>query len=55
MSTVENILEVRGLKKYFEVGKPGFFSRNVSLVHAVDGVDLNLRKSEVIALVGESG
>jgi len=51
----ENILEVRGLKKYFEAGRPGLFSRNVSHVHAVDGVDLNLRKSEVIALVGESG
>lgn len=51
----ENILEVRGLKKYFEAGRPSLFSRNVSQVHAVDGVNLDLRKSEVIALVGESG
>ncbi len=51
----ETILEVRGLKKYFAAGRPGLFSRNVPLVHAVDGVSLDLRKSEVIALVGESG
>ncbi len=51
----QNLLEVRGLKKYFEVGRPSLFSRTVRHVHAVDGVDFNLRKSEVIALVGESG
>jgi oligopeptide/dipeptide ABC transporter ATP-binding protein len=51
----ETILEVRGLKKYFEASRPGLFSRHVPLVHAVDGVSLDLRKSEVIALVGESG
>jgi oligopeptide/dipeptide ABC transporter ATP-binding protein len=49
------ILEVRGLKKYFEAGRPGFFSRDTRNVHAVDGVDLTLRRSEVLALVGESG
>ncbi|MCQ3936746.1 MAG: peptide ABC transporter substrate-binding protein [Chloroflexi bacterium] len=51
----ENFLEVRGLKKYFEAGRPALFSRNVRHVRAVDGVDFNLRRSEVIALVGESG
>jgi oligopeptide/dipeptide ABC transporter ATP-binding protein len=48
-------LEVRGLKKYFEAGKPSLFSRETRHVHAVDGVDFTLRRSEVIALVGESG
>lgn len=52
---IEKILEIRGLKKYFEAGRPGLFSREVKQVHAVDGVDLTLRRSEVIALVGESG
>ncbi|NWF64949.1 MAG: ABC transporter ATP-binding protein [Chloroflexi bacterium] len=51
----EKFLEVRGLKKYFEAGRPTLFSREKSLIHAVDGVDLNLRRSEIIALVGESG
>src|SRR5688572_26178908 len=49
------ILEVRNLKKYFLAGKPGWFSRREDFVHAVDGVSLQLRRGEVIALVGESG
>ncbi len=48
-------LEVNGLKKYFDAGRPGLFSRDTRHVHAVDGVDFTLRHSEVLALVGESG
>jgi len=51
----EFILEVKALKKYFQAGKPGLFSRKEQFVHAVDGVDLQLRRGDVIALVGESG
>lgn len=51
----EFILEVKNLKKYFQAGSPGWFSRNERIVHAVDGVDLQLKPGEVIALVGESG
>jgi oligopeptide/dipeptide ABC transporter ATP-binding protein len=54
MST-ENFLEVQGLKKYFDVGRQSFFSRQTRSLHAVDGVDFTLQRSEVIALVGESG
>ncbi|NTW12572.1 MAG: ABC transporter ATP-binding protein [Anaerolineales bacterium] len=53
--TNDYILEVKNLKKYFQAGRPGWFSRNEDFVHAVDGVDLQLRRGEVIALVGESG
>jgi oligopeptide/dipeptide ABC transporter ATP-binding protein len=49
------ILEVRNLKKYFQAGRPGWFSRHENVVHAVDDVDLQLQRGEVIALVGESG
>jgi oligopeptide/dipeptide ABC transporter ATP-binding protein len=49
------ILEVKKLKKYFQAGRPGLFSKDDSLVHAVDGVDFDLQRGEVIALVGESG
>ena len=49
------ILEVKNLKKYFQAGRPGWFSRQESFIHAVDDVDLQLHRGEVIALVGESG
>jgi len=49
------ILEVKNLKKYFQAGRPGWFSRQEHFVHAVDDVDLQLKRGEVIALVGESG
>jgi oligopeptide/dipeptide ABC transporter ATP-binding protein len=49
------ILEIRNLKKYFQAGRPGWFSRRENFVHAVDDVDLQLHRGEVIALVGESG
>jgi oligopeptide/dipeptide ABC transporter ATP-binding protein len=49
------ILEVKNLKKYFQAGRPGWFSRKEDFVHAVDDVDLQLKRGEVIALVGESG
>jgi len=49
------ILEVKNLKKYFQAGNPGWFSREEKFVHAVDDVDLKLKRGEVVALVGESG
>jgi oligopeptide/dipeptide ABC transporter ATP-binding protein len=51
----ENFLEIRGLKKYFDADRPSIFSREARYVHAVDDVSFNLKRSEVIALVGESG
>jgi len=53
--TGDFILEVKNLKKYFLAGRPGWFSRRDSHVHAVDDIDLQLKRGEVIALVGESG
>jgi peptide/nickel transport system ATP-binding protein len=49
------ILEIKDLKKYFQAGRPGWFSRQEHFVHAVDDVTLQLKRGEVIALVGESG
>lgn len=51
----EKLLEIRGLKKYFQAGRPSLFSRETKQVHAVDDVSLDLQRSEVLALVGESG
>ena len=47
------ILEVRSLVKYFAVG--GTVLGHGPVVHAVEGVDLEVRRGEVLAVVGESG
>lgn len=49
----ENILELKDLKVYFELKKFGF--QHAGYVHAVDGVNLSLKRGETIAIVGESG
>ncbi len=47
------MIEARGLAKRFPVG--GGLLRKPRLLHAVDGVDLEIRKGETFAIVGESG
>jgi oligopeptide transport system ATP-binding protein len=47
-------MEVRNLRKLFQVGKRGLFSKEV-FVKAVDGVNLSIGRGETLALVGESG
>ena len=47
-------LRVQGLAVHFPV-KGGFFGHSKQVVHAVDNVDLELRRGETLALVGESG
>ena len=50
----ETLLETRQLKTHFPI-RAGILSRVVAQVQAVDGVDLTLRKGEVLGVVGESG
>ncbi|MEA2622728.1 MAG: peptide/nickel transport system ATP-binding protein [Chloroflexota bacterium] len=48
------LLQIRGLKKHFPI-YGGFLRRKVGTVFAVDGVDFDVKKGEIFALVGESG
>jgi peptide/nickel transport system ATP-binding protein/oligopeptide transport system ATP-binding protein len=53
-----NILDVKGLHKYFPVAQ-SIFKRitfqPLQNVHAVDNVSFSMSRGEILALVGESG
>jgi oligopeptide/dipeptide ABC transporter ATP-binding protein len=52
-----DILEAAGVEVSFPVGSPlaARLRHQQHLLHAVDGVDLSVRRGEALALVGESG
>jgi oligopeptide transport system ATP-binding protein len=54
MSDKQSLLRVEGLTMHFPI-KRGVFQRTVGYVHAVDGVNFDIRTGETLGLVGESG
>ncbi len=48
-------LQLSDLKTHFPVKKGLLFKREVDTVRAVDGIDLEIEKGEILGLVGESG
>lgn len=53
-STAETLIDIRDLTVYFEI-KGGILKRTTGVVKAVDGVSLEIRRGEILGLVGESG
>lgn len=49
-----DLLVVENLKKYFRLGR-GLLRRSALQVKALDGVNLSVKKGEILGLVGESG
>ena len=49
------VIEVDGLKRHYPLMKGAIYRRQVGTVHAVDGIDLEVREQETLGLVGESG
>lgn len=55
---MSNIVEVKDLKVYFDIHRgliEDIFSKETLQVKAVDGIDLCIKKGEILSLVGESG
>ena len=52
MSHVENLVEIKNLKEYFDISTGMFSSKPLK---AVDDVSFAIRKGETLGLVGESG
>lgn len=49
-----SLLKVKNLKKHFPI-HGGVLYRQIAKVHAVDGIDFEVKPGEVLGLVGESG
>lgn len=50
----EYLLEVKGLKKYFDISE-GFFKKEKQYLRAVDNIDFFVKQGETLGIVGESG
>ncbi|MFL6033900.1 MAG: ATP-binding cassette domain-containing protein, partial [Gaiellaceae bacterium] len=55
MSTNGVLLEAVDLVKHFPVRASAFRRASSEVVHAVDGVSLEVRRGETLGIVGESG
>jgi oligopeptide/dipeptide ABC transporter ATP-binding protein len=49
------LVRIRALRKLFPITRGILFQKRVGDVHAVDGVDLDIKRGETLGLVGETG
>lgn len=49
------LLEVKGLKKYWPIGKTGLLGKPSHYIHAVDDISFEVKAGETFGLVGELG
>lgn len=51
---MSKLIEIKGLSKEFPINK-GLFNKQVGAIYAVNNIDLEIHKGEILGLVGESG
>jgi len=51
----KNLLEVKNLKKYYNIRSSFFFNKAAGSVKAVDDISFSIKQGETFGLVGESG
>ena len=51
----ETVLEVRNLKKFYKAKTNTSFFGKKSNIEAVGGIDLAIKKGEILGIIGESG
>jgi len=49
------MIEIKGLRVYFPVYGGKIYQKKIGDIKAVDGINLNIRKKEILSVVGESG
>jgi len=54
-SQCSTVLKLSNVKQHYPLFEGAVFRRRVGTVHAVDGVDFDIKKGETLGLVGESG
>jgi oligopeptide/dipeptide ABC transporter ATP-binding protein len=55
VAVTEALVEARDVVKHFPVQSSSLLRRSSEVVHAVDGVSLDVRRGETLGLVGETG
>lgn len=55
IDTEHIVLSIRDLKKYYPTGSGGIFGKPKKTLHALDGVSFDVRRGEILGIVGESG